>query len=87
MKREEVEKVVENLNERFESEIHCFWYQGNYFMHGIKFDDIVLWDSETDERRYIGKGDAEELEDLLTHVLREFENYVNRLRKINYKIQ
>lgn len=60
----------------------CFTYEtaGNYSL--IKFGEEILWDSENEPREWIE--DDNDYEDLKTFIKREYNRYVNTLKRFRF---
>ena len=81
-------KIVDKLNDKLNKSInddfthHAFYYESNYAIDAIKFNDIILWDSENDGRDFIMTDRGEVKEDLYDYVKDVFDEYVNELNNI-----
>jgi len=60
----------------------CFNYSTDTFVHTISFENVILWDSETDDRKWLEK--PKRHESLLNYIRKEFNKYIEDLQK--YKL-
>lgn len=61
-----------------------FSYETNGYVEIIKFDGIVLWDSENDDRGYID--DTDEKVDLKYHICKTFNELVDKLDTFRFEL-
>lgn len=82
-------EIVMNLNEwLYEVVGHnnpdCFRFSTDGYIQSIEFNQMLLWDSENDEREYIEETD--EYEDMEMYVKKRFNNYITHLQGIKFII-
>lgn len=88
---EELVDVVDALNHEIFDEDWvnklgwCFTLQYSTYYSQILFNDVVLWNSENDEREY--NEDTDKFEPLLTYCKREFCKAGNNMLILNKLIQ
>jgi len=84
----QVDMVVSSINEELfeltnEDEIEL-WYESNGNRVIVKFYGIRLWDSDNDDREYLGE-EIDEYEDLGNYIRKEFNRISTKLPKIGEK--
>ena len=86
MEEVEMRNAVLDMNQMLTDDmalLHSFWFQSNDFVDAVLFDDVVLWDSENDNREWIGPEGCEIKEPLLDYLKREFDKYVEDLVSVS----
>ena len=82
--------IVDDLNEHMYERLgdntsHYFDLSYNGYMVLITFNNIRLWDSDNDERKYVDDS-SEEKEDLLGYIKQEFNKLACDINKIKFDV-
>lgn len=88
MKIDFIEIVIElnaELYERYGETERIFSYTTNGFYDIISFDEIMLWNSEDDDRHFIEEID--DYEPFIPFIMRKFNNYIDDLNKLKFRIR
>lgn len=82
-----LESVVDNLNEVIPEEYAWNLFSLHYstYWSSIRFGEMILWDSDNDEREYIEEKD--DYEDLEQFVIKKFVSNVDSLLKLKELFQ
>ena len=82
-------KIVNELNteldERYGETERTFSYTTNGFYDIISFDEIMLWNSEVDDRHFIEE--INDFEPFIPFIMRTFNNYIDDLNKLKFRIR
>lgn len=84
MTHNEILKVIEELNEwifeTFDETEMTFNYATNGFVDIIKFENIILWNSEDDEREYDDFGNYEPMVPFIKQQLSDYIDNISRFK-------
>ena len=82
-------EIINNLNEWVNDKqgddcILNFSYTTNGWYHSIEWDRLMLWNTEEDGRKW--NEDEDDYEDLERYLKKEFNNHIDTLNTLRFKI-